>query len=1515
MTCDVVTSRRGSTRSAKKPRLVIGNKVYYHGNGKRSRLATVAILLGLWHVLAVDQPLAGSETAILRVIDAHIGSVSDARFTPDGVRVVTAGADHVVRLWSVADGKLLREFTAHTGPVYCLATSADGRWLASGAQDNTIRLWNLPLAGPAVVQSLHQGSLFAMARSPDGQFWASGGADRMVRMWWAADKEPLAPRAGHEFPIVSLAIRPDAMQVASGDEAGWILLWNPYLEEPQARLAAHTGPVHGIAFLNDNQRFVSLGEDGFLRLWQQPGVDRIVAELPPPSGPMSLVGNGPIVLVAGQDRKLRWVDLNQGQIVRELDVPELVTASACSSDTFLVAVGLQSGRVLTMRQNDATVLADFQIHEKPIRQLAFVADNQRLWSSAEDGRVGLWRAQRPSTTLEGHREPVTALAVSEREPFWLTASTDKTLRMWNIEGEPTRTFPEFPSSLTSVALRPDGIQVAVGDAAGSISLVPLQDGQPTFRWMAANGPIGGLQYSADSQSLISVSGNTVQRWRLPNPARIVTTHGAPIRDLVVVGELLVSCSADQKVRLTRWADGQTIREFSGSLGPIVSVSASLDGQLVVAGGENGKVAVWQTADGVQRIDAAVMSPPVLAVACGSPGTIFAMDSNRLYRWELAGAANPSTAPPDPLTVPLPTGRALCLAVAHEPPVAYLGMEDGSVWSWWASDGQWRSMAQTGGAAVVRLAWNQMHRILAAGTADGKIRLWKATAPDQPLQELHVLAHGGAAPAVAWAPQGAWLASMGDDGSVAVWNAEDGALWEKASGMPSPHRALAWLGADQWVAASGNTAVAQQRLAIARWQITSGPPLTWTLLDPYLVWCDGQTANCHVSHWDGQPQLELARSGGPVTLLTAHRPTRRLLIVDQQNAVEIWGFDQRQPTTSTKLSSPLSAVCWSADGQHLAIADQNNRVAVYDQQLTFLEATRVSLPGPVRRAILSSDGQRVVVAADQGSPVLLRAYRLGFASAGQRTGHRMAGWGNYESILVEGQPQQLLLVNAGNLAQPQLLDVPSGNLAALAVAPDGSRVLVADDQNRVWCIQLSDRRVLWNNSAAAPILQAAWSLDGQRIAFLMDDGQLQVLDAGTGLVLEFLRGRQLASFRWMPDNRSLLWCNAQGKVGLWTVSAQRVVRAHSSGHAALSLFSGGGQCATVGPDQRWCIWNTGDLGLAREITLKTAGSAIAIRPDNQRVALAESDGTLSIWNPGGQEPIWRWKARGSIHALSFSPDNRKLAIADGEGVVFLTVPNPPQTGLEYTVHQQYASDVPIHALVFAADSLELHGGDASGSRQVWLFAAAQPVRQFNHGGPVYSLAIDSTATTLVSASADQTVRIWDLQSGQQRAQLSGHQGAVYGVAVSLDGALAVSSGTDKTVRLWDVVGGRQLKLLNTLPETAYALAMHPQGRSVVAAGADRKAHLLDLLTGSEQRTFEGHPDYVHAAAFNPSGTRLVSYGYAGHLRIWNVENGAVVWQLSLKRPGMSASYDPEGSRLVLGNADGSAVIIAVPQEAR
>ena len=65
---------------------------------------------------------------------------------------------------------------------------------------------------------------------------------------------------------------------------------------------------------------------------------------------------------------------------------------------------------------------------------------------------------------------------------------------------------------------------------------------------------------------------------------------------------------------------------------------------------------------------------------------------------------------------------------------------------------------------------------------------------------------------------------------------------------------------------------------------------------------------------------------------------------------------------------------------------------------------------------------------------------------------------------------------------------------------------------------------------------------------------------------------------------------------------------------------------------------------------------------------------------------------------------------------------------------------------------------------------------------------------VSASQDNTLKVWEVASGRELRTLKGHTGVVYGVAMSGDGRLAVSASDDWTLKVWEVDSGRELRTL-------------------------------------------------------------------------------------------------------------------------
>jgi hypothetical protein len=102
------------------------------------------------------------------------------------------------------------------------------------------------------------------------------------------------------------------------------------------------------------------------------------------------------------------------------------------------------------------------------------------------------------------------------------------------------------------------------------------------------------------------------------------------------------------------------------------------------------------------------------------------------------------------------------------------------------------------------------------------------------------------------------------------------------------------------------------------------------------------------------------------------------------------------------------------------------------------------------------------------------------------------------------------------------------------------------------------------------------------------------------------------------------------------------------------------------------------------------------------------------------------------------------------------------------------------------------------------------RYSGHGGAVTDLAVAKDGRHVVSSSLDQTIRFWDLDSGQAARILKGHEGPVFCVDISPDAKSAVSGGADRTVRIWDLATGEELHRLTGHEAGVLDVAFSPDG---------------------------------------------------------------------------------------------------------
>jgi WD40 repeat protein len=235
--------------------------------------------------------------------------ITAVRVHREGHWLATAGDDHRVRVWSLADGQLVHKLEGHTDWVRTVDYSPDGLILASGGNDRQIILWDAVSGIQLHELAIHPAAIAAIRFSHDGKLLASVGFEEIVRIYDTNTRRPIARLPAPCQDMRAVTFSHDDQLLAVGGRCGSIRLFEMPSGQMLRDIPAHRQRIRAIAFSSDSSYVASSGEDRSIHV--TPLAGGADYSLPPrPAKVLSLAFYGPHHLAtAGSDNQIRLWDV------------------------------------------------------------------------------------------------------------------------------------------------------------------------------------------------------------------------------------------------------------------------------------------------------------------------------------------------------------------------------------------------------------------------------------------------------------------------------------------------------------------------------------------------------------------------------------------------------------------------------------------------------------------------------------------------------------------------------------------------------------------------------------------------------------------------------------------------------------------------------------------------------------------------------------------------------------------------------------------------------------------------------------------------------------------------------------------------------------------------------------------------------------------------------------------------------------------------------------------------------
>ena len=745
--------------------------------------------------------------------------------------------------------------------------------------------------------------IYAVAVSPDGQYAAAGRANQIFiyhvpskrEIGRLTDPELLKsgvyanPGVAHLDLVQSLQFSPDNQTLASGGYKT-VKLWHRPTNVQKAKLAGIETPAKSLAVSSDG-KWAAIGEEsGKIKVFDL-STNQLVKQLAGHTAAVSALqfsADGTKLFSGSKDKSLRTWNTTDGSQVARVDTPHEINALTLFAKDTQIATGGSDNQIRVWSVPASGPLKLAQV-KGPISAIASSFDKKWIALSTADGRILLVDVATGATakTLEGHPGGVSSLDFNPTSNRLISVGKDKKARVWNVaDGQNLFEIEAGEIQLTVASTHPNGNEIVTGAVDGSVRVSKLD---------------------------------------VPAPRKIVEDSGAPatVAATSVNGKLLatVGVAEGKPAIILRDANSGAVQKtLVGHEAEITSVSFSADASRVISGSNDKTARIWTIADGKEVAKLAEFTGPVVAVALNSNGQ-----------------------------------QAITVAA------------DNVFASWNLADGKQQFVMGGHAAQIVSVAMTPNNQFIISASKDKTVRIWNP-ANGQQVRSIDVATE---ATAIAISADSQRLAAAASDKSVKLYQVADGKQLAASTNHAEPVHSLSFsIDNLRLLAADAKRVVVYET---TKGTVLESQPITSTSVsfgvnaNSVLVAAVDKTIAVH----SVRAQRLLGDHAKKITGMAYSIDGAGVFTASEDGTVRRFATANGQQQFAANHAAPVHDLALSPNGQLLASAGENKQVRVWNSS-NGGNAPKPQVDGfvgPVRQVAFSADSAKVI-GADGGANQLL-----------------------------------------------------------------------------------------------------------------------------------------------------------------------------------------------------------------------------------------------------------------------------------------------------------------------------------------------------------------------------------------------------------------------------------------------------------------------------------------------------------------------------------------------------------------